>query len=427
MRKESIQAGLIGLGTIGTGTARILLDNAGNLAKRAGAPVILKRAVDLDASRNAGLEGVLFSTEARDILGDPEIGIVIELIGGVHPAREFILEALSGKKHVVTANKEVIAKHGPELLEAARQNGVNLYYEAAVCGGIPILHALKNCLAANNVQKVCGILNGTTNYILTQMSREGAEFGQALREAQERGYAEADPTADVDGYDATYKLAILASIAFNTHFNYEDIYREGIRHLSAADIKLAEELGCVIKLLAVGIERGGQAELRVHPVMLDRSHPLANVSGTFNAVLVEGNYLGEAMFYGHGAGQLPTASAVAGDVLNIAMHRDMAKSHPSMTTRFQEKKVLPMGEVECEYFLRMRVKDQPGVLAAISKICADRRVSIKSVRQKDASGGEAEIVIITHTVKEAAMQAAVTEIKELDVVLQFHSLIRAGL
>lgn len=422
--------GLLGLGTIGTGVAQVLLENRENISRRCGCTITLKSACDLDIHRDRGVDfsGVHLTSVASDILDDPEISVVIEVIGGTRPAREFILRALTNGKHVVTSNKEVIAKHGREFLEIAKTKGVNLYYEAAVGGGIPILHGLKNCLAANNIEKVFGIMNGTTNFILTKMHAEGAEFAEVLREAQELGYAEADPTADVDGYDVAYKLSILGGMAFNTHFNYEDIYFEGIRQISSADIRIAGELGFMIKLVAIGIDHGdGTVELRVHPLMIETEHPLAHVNGSFNAVYVEGNYIDECMFYGPGAGKLPTASAVVGDLMDIAMARGLQGFHPSIQTDFTAKKVRPMGEIESAYFLRYLVKDEPGVLADICRICANFAVSLASVHQKEPSGDRAELYMISHRVKEEGVQAAHAQICGLSSVLEAHNLIRVGL
>lgn len=429
MSKPAIKVGLLGLGTIGKGVARVLIENADNLARRAGRSVELAKAVDLDIDRDFGVnfpEDCL-TTDANAVLDDPEIAVIVEVIGGVNPAKAFIEKALGNGKHVVTSNKEVIAKHGASFLKLARENGVNLYYEAAVGGGIPIIHGLKNCLSANNIQEIVGIMNGTTNFILTKMAQEGAEFEAVLKEAQAAGYAEADPTADVDGYDVAYKLAILGSIAFNTHFSYEDIYFEGIRNIAREDIKIAGEMGYVIKLVAIGVEReDGRVELRVHPTMIPVDHPLAGVNHTFNAVFVKGNYIDECMFYGHGAGMLPTASAVVADIMDIAMAADLEGSHPSITTDFRKREVVPIGEVESEYYLRLQVKDQLGVLGSIAKICAENQVSIKTVQQH-VRNGEAAIELITHRVRESAMQEAIARIRELDTILGVASLLRVGL
>ena len=330
-------------------------------------------------------------------------------------------------KHVVTSNKEVIAKHGMDFLKIAREKNVNLYFEAAVGGGIPVVHALKNSLAANNISKVVGIMNGTTNFILSKMSQDGAEFETVLKEAQALGFAEADPSDDVDGYDVAYKLSILASIAFNTHFKYEDIYFEGIRKITARDIDVARKMGNVIKLIAYGKEHDNGVELRVHPVMISESHPLAGVNGCFNAVFIEGDSVGETMFYGQGAGELPTASAVVGDVLDIVMHWELPHSHPSIATNFSEKKALPICDTFSEFCLRIKVKDEPGVLGAVSGACGKSGVSIKSIEQQEPVAGHAELVIVTHRFAEKLLQAAVKDIDSLKSVVEVSSLIRVGL
>jgi homoserine dehydrogenase len=334
--------------------------------------------------------------------------------------------ALAAGKHVVTANKELLAKKGPELLALARQHNVTLHFEASACGGIPVIHALGQSLAVNRFERLYGIVNGTTNFILTKMHREGAEFAAALREAQELGYAEADPTADVDGHDATYKLAILAALAFNTAVDYREIHTEGIRGITARDIELAKEYGYVIKLLAIGIEHDEKSvELRVHPMMIRRDHPLAAVSDSFNAVFARGNYVGDVMFYGRGAGQLPTASAILGDIIDLAMHHPQGGVSARMNFGARKRHVVPMGEVVSKFYLRLEVKDRPGVLASIAQIFGECQVSIAGVKQKEATGKEAELVILTHEVRESAMQKAVADVRKLDVVLGVRSLLRA--
>jgi homoserine dehydrogenase len=327
---------------------------------------------------------------------------------------------------VVTANKELLAKKGPELLALARKHNVTLHFEASACGGIPVIHALGQSLAVNRFERLYGIVNGTTNFILTKMHREGAEFATVLREAQELGYAEADPTADVDGHDATYKLAILAALAFNTAVDYREIFTEGIRGVTARDIELAKEYGYVIKLLAIAIEHDQKSvELRVHPMMIRRDHPLAAVSDSFNAVFARGNYVGDVMFYGRGAGALPTASAILGDIIDLAVHHPQGGVSARMNFGARKKHVVPMGDVVSKFYLRLEVKDRPGVLATIAQIFGECQVSIAGVKQKEATGKEAELVILTHEVRESAMQKAVADIRKLDVVLGVRSLLRA--
>ncbi len=428
--EDVIKVGLIGCGNVGGGVVKILLENAENIALRAGCRIELAKVVvrNMDKQRPYEVAGYLLGTDALALVNDPSIDVIVETIGGENPARELIMTALRNGKHVVTANKEVIAKHGSEFLQIAREHGVNLYYEAAVAGGIPIIHGLKNSLAANNISKIVGIMNGTTNYILTKMYQEGAEFATVLAEAQKLGFAEADPSDDIEGDDVAYKLSILAGIAFNSSFKYEDIYFEGIEGISAREIEVARKLGFVIKLVAIGqAHADGRVELRVHPVMMDEWHPLAGVNNVFNAVFIEGSYVGQTMFYGPGAGMCPTASAVVGDVMDIAMHRKLGVSHPSIHTNFQKKEVVPIGEIQSEYYFRLSVTDKPGVLAAIAHACGEAMVSIKSVEQKQSKGEAAEVIIITHTVRESAMQKALAAIRKLDTVSAVHALIRVGL
>jgi homoserine dehydrogenase len=428
MSKTELNIAVLGFGTVGAGVVKMLLHNGELLAKRAGKKLTLKYIVDLNIKRDRGVKvpKEILTTDAFKALADPAVDVVVEVIGGVNPAKKFIETALRRGKHVVTSNKEVIAKYGREFIALAAQNKVNILFEASAGGGIPIINVLTKALAGNNIRRIYGIVNGTTNYILTKMYRENAELAAALKEAQALGYAEADPTNDIDGYDVVYKLSILASLAFNSHFAYQDIYREGIREISAVDIALAREFGYVIKLLAIGIAHGAKnVELRVHPVMIPQRHPLATVNDAFNAVFVEGDCVGETMFYGRGAGELPTASAVIGDLVDLALH-DTGDTNPALHFNFTRKKIVPIGSITSEYFVRLKVKDEPGVLAAVSKICANNQVSIKAVQQKDAAG-TAHLVIITHLVQEAPLQKAIRQIGALKQVLEVSSVIRAGL
>jgi homoserine dehydrogenase len=428
--KDAIRVGLIGLGTVGGGVARILIENEESLGRRAGIPIKLVKINTLVLKNPLPYplaDGVLTS-DIKDLVENPEIDVVVECIGGVGAALDFARRALSNGKHFVTSNKELIAKYGPELTEIAKSHGVNLYFEASVCGGIPIIHGLKNNLASDNIRKLFGILNGTTNFILDKMTREGAEFADALAEAQRLGYAEQNPTNDVDAFDAAYKLSILAGLAFHSSFRFDQIHFEGIRSISASDIAYAKSLGYAIKLIATGVDCGEKGvQLRVHPTMVPLEHPLANISGAFNAVFVEGDYIGQAMFYGPGAGMLPTASAVVGDIVDIAMNHELTHSHPSMLTNFGPREVLPMGLVESEYYLRLSVADKPGVLAKIASVCGEFGVSLKSVDQPEAEGGLAELILVTHPVLEKSMQEALAKMRGLDVVMKVESLIRVGL
>jgi homoserine dehydrogenase len=428
MASAKLGVGVIGCGTVGGGVVKLLVSEKDHLMRKTGVAIELRRAADLDPEKRAatGLPAPLLTADAASLLADPGIDVVVEVIGGVKPAQSFIETALAAGKHVVTANKELIAKQGPGLFALARKHGVTLHFEASACGGIPVIHAFGQSLAANRFEKILGIVNGTTNFILTKMHREGAEFADVLAEAQRLGYAEADPTADVDGHDAAYKLAILAAMAFDSHFDYRDIHTEGIRNISARDIAIAKDYGFVIKLLAIGAAHDdGRVELRVHPVLVPKEHPLAAVSDSFNAVFARGNYVGDVMFYGRGAGALPTASAIVGDIIDLAMHQRGGGTSPRMNFGTLRKAVVPMGEVKTQYYLRLDVKDRPGVLAAIAKIFADFRVSISAVTQEEATGESVELVIFTHEVTEADFQKAVAEIRKLDVVVAVRALIRA--
>jgi homoserine dehydrogenase len=428
MASAKLGVGVIGCGTVGGGVLKLLTSERDHLARKTGVAIELRKAADLDPAKRAatGLPPALLTSDASTLLSDPNIGVIVEVIGGVKPAQSFVEAALRAGKHVVTANKELIAKKGPELFALARKHDVTLHFEASSCGGIPVIHAFGQSLAANRFEKILGIVNGTTNFILTKMHREGAEFATVLAEAQRLGYAEADPTADVDGHDAAYKLSILAAMAFDSHFDYRDIHTEGIRNLSARDIAIARNYGYVIKLLAIGAEHDdGRVELRVHPVLVPEDHPLAAVSDAFNAVFARGNYVGEVMFYGRGAGQLPTASAIVGDIIDLAMHQSTGGTSPRMNFGTQPKKVVPMGEVKTQYYLRLDVKDQPGVLASIAKLFGDSHVSISAVTQEEATSESVELVIFTHEVTESNFQKAVAEMRKLDVVVAVRSLIRA--
>jgi homoserine dehydrogenase len=427
MSSTTLGVGVIGCGTVGGGVVKLLAAEAEHLRRRTGVAIKLCKAADLDPAKRAatGLPASLLTADAAEVLGDPAIQVVVEVIGGTKPAQSLVESALKAGKHVVTANKELIAKRGPELLALARKHGVTLHFEASSCGGIPVIHALGQSLAANRFQKLLGIVNGTTNFILTKMHREGAEFADVLAEAQRKGYAEADPSADVDGHDAVYKLSILAAMAFDSHFDYRQIHTEGIRSITARDIAIAKVYGYVIKLLAMGVAHDDdRVELRVHPVMVPSGHPLAAVSDSFNAVFARGNYVGDVMFYGRGAGQLPTASAIVGDIIDLAMHQSGGGTSPRMNFGLATKPIVPMGEVTSRFYLRLDVTDRPGVLAAIAKIFGDCGVSISAVTQEEATGDAVELVIFTHEVAESALQKAVSGIGKLDVVAGVRSLIR---
>jgi homoserine dehydrogenase len=344
-------------------------------------------------------------------------------MGGIEPARRYVLEALSRGKSVVTANKDLLAVHGQELLTTASQNKADLFFEASVAGGIPIIKILKESLAGNRIQEVIGIVNGTTNYILSKMTNEGSDFGAVLREAQEKGYAEADPTSDIEGFDAARKIAILASLAFNSRVTLDDVYVEGITRITPEDIRYARELGYVVKLLGIARETGEGIEVRVHPALVPAKHPLAAVSDAFNAVFVRGDAVGETMFYGRGAGELPTASAVVGDIIAAARNRRFNIAGLIGCTCFETKPVRPITAIQTCYYLRLRVTDRPGVLAGIAAAFGNNNVSLAAVTQK-TTGVIAELVLVTHRVQEANLRAAVEELKRLPTVETVANIIR---
>jgi homoserine dehydrogenase len=429
MSEAPIYVGIIGYGKIGSGTLKTILDNQESIDRKVGRPVRVKRLADTDWSLPRPVEidlpAEMKTTRADDVLDDPDIAIVVECIGGTKPAREFVLKALRSGKNVVTSNKELIARHGKELFEAAEERSLDLMFEGSVGGGIPILRPLKQCLAANRIDRIMGIVNGTTNFILTRMAGEGAEFSEALAEATKLGYAEPDPTNDVEGFDAAFKLAILASIAFETRVSVEDIYREGITKLTARDMEYARQLGYTVKLLAIGAQVDGKLELRVHPTLLPAGHPLAAVSGPFNAIFVRGSSVGEVMFYGQGAGTMPTGSAVAGDVIDVARNIRSGSTGRVACTCFEDKPALPIEELETRYYVRLQVADRPGVLAAIATVFGEEGVSLASVLQMGASGESAEIVWLTHETQERRMRRSLERIGALDEVHEVSSRIRA--
>jgi len=424
--KPQVNIGIIGFGTVGTGVVRLLLEHQEQISKKAGIRIEIKRICDLDITRErpVKIHRNLLTTSAAHVLDDPEIDIVAELIGGVDPAKEFILRALRNGKHVVTANKELIAREGKALLTEADARKLDLFFEASVGGGIPIIRPLRVCLAGNELSEVIGIVNGTTNYILTKMSREGGDFEGALGEAQKAGYAEADPTNDIDGLDARYKIAILASIAFGASLDVDQVYAEGIRKVTSRDIEYARQLGYVIKLLGIARSHDNAIEARVHPTLLPSTHPLAGVNDVYNAIYVRGDFVQDVMFYGRGAGSMPTASAVVGDIIDIARNVK-ASANGRLPVPFMESKDLEgIDSVITRYYVRMLVADRPGVLAAIAKVFGDNQVSIASVVQKDSQGAKAEIVLITHAVAERNFRQAINEIQNLDVVAEIGNWIR---
>lgn len=422
---KKIKIGLLGLGTVGTGVYKLIRMRSDVMERTIGAQLEIKKI--LVHNKNKKREGVdesLLTDNWKDILEDEEIQIVIEVIGGIEPAKTMILEALKAGKNVVSANKDLIAEEGRELLDTAQEYGKDFLFEAAVAGGIPIIRPLKQCLAGNEITDLLGIVNGTTNYILTKMFEEGMEFEDALRQAQKLGYAEADPTADVEGLDAGRKVAIMASIAFHSRVVFSDVYTEGITKITAADIAYAKEFDSVIKLLGVARNTESGIEVGVYPVMLPKDHPLASVRESFNAVFIHGDAVDDAMFYGRGAGEMPTASAVVGDVIDVA--RDLAYDCTGRIscTCYRQIPVKDFGEIENKFFLRMQVKNRPGVLAQIAQVFGGHKVSIARVVQKNVHSEKAELVIVTEKVKERHMKDATEELKNMDSIYEISSVIR---
>ena len=424
-KPHKIKIGLLGLGTVGSGVYKLIEKQKEEFCKKAGADVeIVKILVHNMEKKREGVDPSLLTDNWRDIIDNDEIQLVIEVMGGIEPARTMILDALNAGKNVVSANKDLIAEHGKELLDAAEEHGVDFLFEAAVAGGIPIIRPLKQCLAANEIDEVIGIMNGTTNYILTKMFEDNMDFDEALAKATELGYAEADPTADVEGLDAGRKAAILASIAFHSRVVFKDVYTEGITKISSRDIAYAKEFGSVIKLLGVAHNKEDGIEVAVYPMMLPKNHPLASVRDSFNAVFVHGDALDDAMFYGRGAGELPTASAVMGDLIDIIRDIQFSCTGRISCTCYKNTPVKSSDDVKNKFFVRMQVTNKPGVLARIASMFGEHKVSISKVIQKVITDGVAELVIVTEAVKEYHMQDALMRLREMDTTQKISSVIR---
>ena len=422
---KKIKAALLGLGTVGGGVYKLVQRQKEEMVKKSGANLEITRILVHNMNKQReGVDASLLTDNWKEIVEDPEISIVIEVMGGIEPAKTMILEALCAGKNVVTANKDLVAVHGRELLDAAQENQVDFLFEAAVAGGIPIIRPLKQCLAANEIDEVIGIVNGTTNYILTKMFEDGMDFSEALAKATELGYAEADPTADVEGLDAGRKVAILASIAFHSRVVFDDVYTEGITKISAKDVAYAKEFGSVIKLFGVAHNREDGIEVAVYPMMLPKNHPLASVRDSFNAVFVHGDALDDAMFYGRGAGELPTASAVMGDVIDIIRDIQFSCTGRISCTCYKNTPVKSSDDVKNKFFVRMQVTNKPGVLARIASMFGEHKVSISKVIQKVITDGVAELVIVTEAVKEYHMQDALMHLREMDTTQEISSVIR---
>ena len=426
MSKKIIHAALLGLGTVGTGVYKVLKSQEEEMEQKIGAAVAIKKILVRNLKKAAAKlqEPELLTDSWQEILEDESIDIIIEVMGGIHPAKEYITAALRAGKHVVTANKDLVASFGGELLDCAAEHHCDFLFEASVAGGIPIIRPLKQCLAGNHISEVVGIVNGTTNFILTKMTQEHMEFADALALATRLGYAEADPTADIQGYDAGRKVAIMASIAFNSRVTFEDVSTEGITHISSKDIRYAKELGCVIKLLGVAKNAENGIEVKVQPMLVPEGHPLASVNDSFNAVFVHGDAVDDAMFYGRGAGELPTASAIVGDVFDIVRNILFQCTGRISCTCYKELPIKKQEETESRFFLRLHVDDKPGVLAGIASVLGNYKVSIAQMIQKHRKEDFAEIVIVTSEVREGNFHDAMLIIEGMEAVHKISSVIR---
>lgn len=413
-----VAMGLLGCGTVGAGVVELTRRRAERIEEMTGTRPVIKKILvrDISKPRTVSLRGETLTDRAEEVLDDPEVRLVIETIGGIEPAKTFILRAIAAGKHIVTANKDLIALHGEEILDAAETAHVEVFYEAAVGGAIPLIRPLKGCLTSNEITDLKGIINGTTNFILSKMTETGADFESVLAEAQSLGYAESDPTSDVDGLDAARKLTILASIAFHTRVRLDDVTVRGIRSITAADVAYAKELNCVLKLLAVGRERDGVLQLEVRPSLVPLAHPLAAVSDAFNALFVRGDAAGDLMFFGRGAGCMPTASAVVGDVIEVLQNMRMGISETVGATRLPSKRVATNQGPKGRYYIRLTAKDRPGVFAQVAGVFGDSSVSMESVLQRRLQNQDAQIVIVTHSVRQAQLAAAVDRLALLEAV-----------
>ena len=421
---RTLRVGILGFGTVGSGVVRMLMDNQDAIARKVGFPLEVVRIGIRDAAKPRGLDPEMFTTDLRSIVDDPTIDVVLELMGGVETAGEMVERALACGKNVVTANKELMAKHGSRLVTLAKEKGLDLHYEAAVGGGIPLVQPLKHQLAGNDVLKMMGILNGTTNYILTAMQEEGADFADVLADAQAKGYAEADPTADVDGYDAAYKIAILASIAFGKQVPVEKVYREGIRSVTRLDMQYADLLGYRIKLLGiVDAVDHDRVRVRVHPAMLPKAHPLASVNGVYNGLWLDGDFVGDVMFSGRGAGSAPTASAVVGDLIDVG--RNLAAGGKGSAIPYGTgMATAPIDSLVTGYYLRLKVNDRPMVLGTIANTFGEHDVSLAAMEMKTLEAGQGEIVFLTHPCRESDFRAALSRLEGLDVIAELGTWLR---
>lgn len=426
---KKVKIALLGLGNVGSGVWKILQENSEEIMKRSGCKVEITKILvrDLNKKRDVSVPDKIVTSNFEDILNDDSIKIVVEVMGGMEPAREYMMKCMSKKKQIVTANKMLLATNGDELYRKADEEGVMLNYEASVAGGIPIIQAINESLTANKIEELYGIINGTTNFILSKMELEGSAFTDVLREAQEKGYAEADPTSDIEGFDAQYKLAILSSLAFGTRVDVNKVYREGISKITDIDMEYAKSFGMVIKLLAIVKDINGRLELRVHPTMIPKKHPLANVHDSFNAVFIKGNAVGDLMFYGRGAGDLPTGSAVVSDIISIVRTNiDVDNPMSVVKNNLWNKEIMEVNDIESKYYIRATVSDESGVLGEISAIFGEQGVSLHSVIQKGEIKDESKValVLVTHKTREEKINNALEKLKALNCVEGINNVIR---
>ncbi|MDQ8737387.1 homoserine dehydrogenase [Paenibacillus sp. LHD-38] len=424
---KSVKVGLLGLGTVGTGVVRIVEGHQEDLASQVGSPIVIEKVLvqNKSKSRNIAIDADKLTEDPWDIIRHPEIDVIVEVMGGIGLAKEYILEALSLGKHVVTANKDLMALHGPEILAKAQENRCDVMYEASVAGGIPIIRTLVEGFSSDRINKIMGIVNGTTNFILTKMSQEGASYLDVLKEAQELGYAESDPTSDVEGLDAARKMTILATIGFRANVALEDVSVQGISSVTKEDILYAKRLGYEVKLLGIAERQDDLISISVQPTMVKQSHPIASVNGVFNAVYVYGEAVGETMFYGAGAGELPTATSIVSDLVAVVKNLKLGVNGMQGSLAYKEKKLKTDDQISSKYFLLLKVADRAGVLARITQVFADFEVSLESVLQQPTpSNPEAEIIIITHDANKAAIKKVLATFESLDVVHKVKSVYR---
>lgn len=422
---ETIKVAILGAGTVGTGVYKLIKRQAEEMIHKVGANIEIAKILVRDKNKQRdGIDSSYLTDSFDDIINDDEISIVVEVMGGIEPANTYITKALKAKKNVVTANKDLIASNGHDLMDLAKENNCDLLFEAAVAGAIPIIRPLKQCLAGNYISEVMGIVNGTTNFILTKMTNEGMDFDEALKLAQDLGYAEADPTADVEGYDAGRKIAIMASIAFNTRVTFDDVSTEGITKITAKDIKYAKAMDCTIKLLGVARNDGDGIEVKVHPMLIPSNHPLATVNDSFNAVFVHGDAVDDAMFMGRGAGMFPTASAIMGDIIDVSRNIVHNCNGRIGCTCYKSIPIKNIADTKCKYFLRMQVSDKPGVLASVASVLGNNDVGIDRVIQKAKKDNLAELVVITDLILEKNFKDAVTIFKGMSMINEISSIIR---